>query len=102
MVVTEVVAAIHHLMVMIDCSWVDAVVNTVVMCVHWDLSLDDQQATNCHDWDNQVVIVVVVHDITTDDQTDCLIVGEADQGLTWGLGPPQITWLKSAHAVQFI
>ena len=98
MAVMEAVAAIHCLMVMIDHSWVD----TVVTCVHWDLRLDDWQATNCHDWDNPVAIIAIAHDMTIDNQTDHLIVGEADQGLTWGLDPLQITWLKSTHAVWFI
>ena len=82
------VEAIHHLMVMINRSRVDAVADIVVTRVHWDLSLNNRQATNHHDQDNQVVIIVVAHDMMRDDQTDRLIVGEVNQGLARGLGPP--------------
>jgi hypothetical protein len=38
---------------------------------------DNRQATDCHDRDSQVVIVVVVYDTMMDDQVDRLIVDGA-------------------------
>jgi len=91
MVVMEAVAAIHCLMVMIDHNWVDTAVDTVVTHVHWDLRIDNQQATNHHDQDSQVAIIVIVLNTLVDNQTDHLIIGEASQGLARGLVPLLIT-----------
>jgi hypothetical protein len=73
MVVTEAMAVTHHPMVM--------VVGTVVLQDHYNLRLDDRQATDHHDCDHLVVIIVVAHDMTIDDQIDHPIIGKAVQGL---------------------
>jgi len=65
---------------------------------HYILRLDDRQAANCHDHDPLVVIVVVAHDMTSDDQVSRPIVGEATQGLARGLNPHQPIQIKQAHA----
>jgi len=81
MVVTEVMAVTHCPMVIVNHSRVDIVVSTVVPQDRYDLRLDDWQAANHHDRDHLVVIVVVAHNMTIDDQVDCPIVGKASQGL---------------------
>ena len=81
MVVTEVMAVTHCPMVIVDHSQVDVVVSTVVPHNHYVLRLNDRQAADRHDRDHLVVIVVVAHDITIDDQVGHPIVGEATQGL---------------------
>jgi hypothetical protein len=45
------------------------------------LRLDDRQAADHHDHDHLVVIVVVAHDMTRDNQASRPIVGKATQGL---------------------
>jgi len=94
MVVMEAMAVIHRPMVIVDHSRVDVVVGTVVPPNHYILRLDDRQAANCHDHDPLVVIVVVAHDMTSDDQVSCPIVGEAAQGLARGLDPHQPIRMK--------
>ena len=94
MVVMEAMAVIHRPMVIVDHSRVDVVVGTVVPPNHYILRLDDWQAANCHDHDPLVVIVVVAHDMTSDDQVSCPIVGEAAQGLARGLDPHQPIRMK--------
>jgi len=69
----EAMAVIHRPMVIVDHSRVDVVVGTVVPPNHYILRLDDR--------DPLVVIVVVAHDMTSDDQVSRPIVGEAAQGL---------------------
>jgi len=81
MVVTEAMAVTHHPMVMVNHSRVYVVVGTVVLQDRYNLRLDNQQATNHHDRDHLVVIVVVAHDMTIDDQIDHPIIGKAVQGL---------------------
>jgi len=81
MVVMEAMAVIHHPMVIVDHGRVDVVVGTVVPPNHYVLRLDDRQAANRHNHDLLVVIVVVAHDMTSDDQVGCPIVCEAAQGL---------------------
>jgi len=97
LVVMEVMAVTHRPMVIVDHSRVDIVVGTVVPQDHYNLRLDDQQAANHHDRDHLVVIVVIAHNMTIDDQVDCPIVGEAAQGLTRGLDPCQLIRMKQAH-----
>ena len=82
MVVMEAMAVTHHPMVMVDHSRVDIVVGTVVLQDCYDLRLDDRQATDHHDHDHLVVIVVIAHDMMINDQINCPIVSEAIQGLT--------------------
>jgi hypothetical protein len=81
MVVMEAMAVIHCPMVIVDHSRVDVVVGTVVLPNRYALRLDDRQATDRHDRDPLVVIVVVAHDMTSDDQVSHPIIGEAAQGL---------------------
>jgi hypothetical protein len=82
-------AVTHCPMVIVNHSRVDVVVGTVVLPNHYVLRLDDRQAANRHDRDHLVVIVVVAHDMTIDDQVNCPIAGEAVQGLARGLDPRQ-------------
>jgi hypothetical protein len=70
-------AVIHRPMVIINHSQVDVVVSTIVPQGHYDLILNDR-----HDLNHPVVIVVVAHDMTIDDQVDHPIIGKAVQGLT--------------------
>jgi hypothetical protein len=65
---------------------------------HYVLRLDDRQAANRHDCDHLVVIVVIAHDMTIDDQVNRPIIGEAVQGLAQGLDPRQPIRMKRAHA----
>ena len=81
MVVTEAMAVTHHPMVMVNHSRVYVVVGTVVLQDCYNLRLDDRQATNHHNRDHLVMIVVVAHDMTIDDQIDHPIIGKAVQGL---------------------
>jgi hypothetical protein len=75
-------AVIHCPMVMSSHNRVGTVVDTVVLRVCYDLKLDDRQATDHHDHDHLVIIVVVIPDTTKDDQINHPVVGKADQGLT--------------------
>jgi hypothetical protein len=89
MVVMEAMAVTHHPTVIVDHSQVDVVVGTVVPYSRYVLRLDDRQAADRHDRDHLVVIVVVAHNMTRDDQVGRPIVGEAVQGLARGLDPHQ-------------
>jgi len=90
----EAMAVIHCPMVIVDHSRVDVVVSTVVPPNHYVLRLNNWQATDRHDRDPLVIIVVVAHDMTSDDQVSCPIVGEAAQGLARGLDPHQPIRMK--------
>ena len=81
MVVTEVMAVTHHLMVIVDHNQVDVVVGTVVPQDRYNLRLDDRQAADHHDHNHLVVIVVIAHNMMINDQINRPIVGEAIQGL---------------------
>jgi hypothetical protein len=94
MVVTEAMAVTHRPMVIVDHSQVDVVVGTVVLHNCYVLRVDDRQAADRHDCDHLVVIIVVAHDMTIDNQVDRPIVGEAAQGLARGLDPHQLIQMK--------
>jgi hypothetical protein len=98
MVVMEAMAVIHRPMVIVDHSRVDIVVGTVVPPNHYVLRLNDRQAADHHDRDPLVIIVVVVHDMTSDDKVSHPIIGKAAQGLARGLDPHQPIRMKRAHA----
>jgi hypothetical protein len=93
MVVMEAMAVIHCPMVIVDHSRVNVVVGTVVLPNHYVLRLADR-----HDCDHLVVIVVIAHDMTRDDQVSCPLIGEASQGLAQGLDPHQLIQMRRAHA----
>jgi hypothetical protein len=98
MVVMEAMAVAHRPMVIVDHSQVDIAVSTVVPHNRYILRLDDRQAADRHDRDPLVVIVVVAHDMTRDDQVGRPLVGEAGQGLAQELDHHQPIRMKQAHA----
>jgi len=87
----------HRPMVIVNHSRVDVVVGTVVPPNHYVLRLNDRQVT---DRDHLVVIVVIAHNMTRDDQVSRPIAGKVAHGLARGLDPHQPIRMRRAHASQ--